>query len=386
MRILHYIHQLKSNDLLSDYVQSLVSSFEGLGEAYVATFDSNIQEVLDERNPDIIHIHGCWDRYAYRFTKTAISQGHAVVLSPHGEIGTYAMKHEHRLAKRIKIADYQRWMLKNSEALLVTTEEEREKLLAVGWQDRIDVIKASLLDSSITDEEMAQQLLLFYGKVIDTRYRQMMADSEKEAIRSLIHVGMAHDETMTLLDSQRLLTLRALTPTQWRHILLYGDDEDMRGIIDAAAQRLQLPIPNIDTSSISRYDARQPKAKGELPADRLIGGNKLLARKVKYETQDDPDVLKELTKMFFNARTLISKRQMSMRQMAELYDAVKYEDYDESRFREIMKDLKLKNFTRRMIQILADEAYLEEGFMPDDPKNDNTTRKIKAGLLADPNK
>ena len=67
---------------------------------------------------------------------------------------------------------------------------------------------------------------------------------------------------------------------------------------------------------------------------------------------------------------------MSMRHLAELYDEVKYVDYDETRFVEITKEMKLNKFLRRLLQVMADEAYLEEGFMPDKPLDDSSSRKI----------
>ena len=381
MRILHYISQLKNDDILSDYVRHLTDALKAVADVYVATFNSNIQEALDESAPDIVHIHGAWDRYAFRLMKTAVGQGYAVVISPHGEIGTYAMKHEERLAKSVKNADYQRWMLKNSEALLATSNDERAALEALGWQKKIDVIGPSILDSTISDRQMAEEMIWFYTKVIDTRYRVLMTDSEKEAVRSIIHVGMAHDETMSLLDSDRLLTLRGLKPNEWRRIFLYGDDEDLRQIINTAAERIQLSLPAIDTSKISRYPTDCPKMMGSLPGDRLVGGNKLLARKLRETTEDDSEDLRQLTAMLLNARTLLRKRQMSARHLAELYEEIKYVDYDETRFVEITKEMKLNKFMRRMLQVLADEAYLEEGFMPDKPLNDRSVKQIERQFL-----
>lgn len=208
-----------------------------------------------------------------------------------------------------------------------------------------------------------------------------MTDSEKEAVRSLVHVGMAHDETMPLLDSDRILTLRGLSPTEWRRILLYGDDEDLRLIIDKAAERLQLAIPSIDTSKISRYPSDLPKMMGYLPSDRIIGGYKIMTRKFGEVTENDSEELQQLTAMLINARTLLKKRQMSMRHLAELYDEVKYVDYDETRFVEITKEMKLNKFLRRLLQVMADEAYLEEGFMPDKPLDDSSSRKISRQFI-----
>lgn len=48
MRILHYISQLKNDDILSDYVRHLTDALKAVADVYVATFNSNIQEALDE--------------------------------------------------------------------------------------------------------------------------------------------------------------------------------------------------------------------------------------------------------------------------------------------------------------------------------------------------
>ena len=381
MRILHYISQLKDNDILSDYVRHLTDALRNVADVYVATFNNDIQEAIDESTPDIIHIHGAWDRYAYRLMRKALSQNYAVVISPHGEIGTYPMRYEQMIAKSIKNADYQRWMIKHAEALLATSDDERIGLEKLAWQKNIDVIKPSILDSSISDKQMADEMMHFYTKVVDTRYRVLMTDNEKEAIRSLIHVGMAHNETMTLLDSEHLLTLRGLKPTEWRRILLFGDDEDLRLIINNAAERLQLTIPAIDTSKIDRYQAERPKMMGYLPSDRLVGGYKSIKRRLRETTENDTEDLIKLTTMLINSRTLLKKQQMSMRHLAELYDEVKYADYDETRFVEITKEMKLSKFSRRMLQILADDVYLEEGFMPDKPLDDRKTKKIREQFI-----
>lgn len=134
-------------------------------------------------------------------------------------------------------------MVQHAEALIAVSDEEKNELLALGWQKRIDVAQSSVLDNSVTLDTQCSLLLKIYAKVIDSRYRKLMSDSEKEAVSSLIHVGMAHDETMPLLDSERILTLRNLRPEQWRRILLFGDDEDIRGIISAGAQKMQIEIP-----------------------------------------------------------------------------------------------------------------------------------------------
>jgi hypothetical protein len=73
---------------------------------------------------------------------------------------------------------------------------------------------------------------------------------------------------------------------------------------------------------------------------------------------------------------------MSVRHLADLYEVIKYLDYDEDRLVTITKELKMRKFLRRMLQVLADKVYLEEGFQPDGPVNDRTTRKIESRIFS----
>lgn len=71
--------------------------------------------------------------------------------------------------------------------------------------------------------------------------------------------------------------------------------------------------------------------------------------------------------MLVNARTLLRSGQMSVRHLADLYEVIKYLDYDEDRLVTITKELKMRKFLRRMLQVLADKVYLEEDSNPMDP-------------------
>lgn len=382
MKILNYIHELKDNDLMSDCLRAVVAGLQTKAEVYVATRKDDVRKMLDEHHPDIIHIHGAWDYNAYKLMLSVQKQGYAVVLSPQFELGIYSMRHEQKLRKKVETIHYQKWMVQHAEALIAVSDEEKNELLALGWQKRIDVAQSSVLDNSVTLDTQCSLLLKIYAKVIDSRYRKLMSDSEKEAVSSLIHVGMAHDETMPLLDSERILTLRNLRPEQWRRILLFGDDEDIRGIISAGAQKMQIEIPSIDTSKIWRYPVEKPKVKGLLPDKKLNSGSRLSEKKINNTIDGDSEELRQITIMLVNARTLLRSGQMSVRHLADLYEVIKYLDYDEDRLVTITKELKMRKFLRRILQVLDDKVYLEEGFQPDGPVNDRTTRKIESRIFS----
>lgn len=366
MRILFYTNELKNGDLRSDCIRQLADSLRDSAELTLVTRKDDCLAVLKENTPDIIHIHGCWDSHAASLARHVDRRTCAVVLSPHGELDAYVLRHEGRLAKQAKLAAYQRRLTHDSEALLVGSDDEAKHLTSKRWNRCVTVVRWGILDSTQTAEGLCDDAMAFYRKVIDTRYRLLMTDDEKEAVRSLLHVGKSRNETRSMLDSDKILTLRSLKPAQWRRIMLYAADEDIRGIVDDATARMQLSVPNIDTTTIDRFPTLRPKDMGPLERVKLIG-HTVSKAKMKEVTANDSDELRTLATMMVNARTLTKQGTLSMRHVAELYEKVKYTDYDEDRFCEIMQELHLRKFMRKMIHVMQHDLYLEEGFMPDKP-------------------
>ena len=54
---------------------------------------------------------------------------------------------------------------------------------------------------------------------------------------------------------------------------------------------------------------------------------------------------------------------------------------DEEQFARIVKRLGIRKFTARMLQIVSDDLYLGEGFLPMPPLNDRGTQRLRSKLL-----
>ena len=132
------------------------------------------------------------------------------MFSPHWALDERARTTEQKSTKRVKTLLYQEKMVQKMDALLVTTEQERQGILRLGWTKRIDIVQDSILNSSLSDDEMALQTISFYRKVLDTRYQFAMTAMEKAAIPSLLHAGLAQETIHNLLPSDQLLNLRSL--------------------------------------------------------------------------------------------------------------------------------------------------------------------------------
>lgn len=376
MRILHYINSLKAGNLLSDYILQLTSEQKEYAEVKTLTSTDDFQKVAEKETPDIIHIHACWDYLAAKRAQWAVKKGYAVVLSTHWGLNEPIRSNEQRIRKFIKQMMYQQKTIHQVDAMLVTNEKERQMALTLGWQKRIDVIPNSLLNSSISASEMAEQTILYYNKVLDTRYQVAMSSMENDAVYSLLHVGLARETTHNLLPSDQLLNLRSLNPAQWRRILLYSDDENIREIIDNAISRLQLNAPNIETSTIQRFALVLPKERNPLNQQKIVGTKPLTRQRLNDNINSDETIVRTIAIMLANAHQLDRKQILSMRHLADLYTMIKYNDYDEDRLAEVLRHMRLYRFSRRIIQLLVDKLHLEEGFRPFSPLADNGLKAI----------
>ena len=353
MRILHYINSLKAGNLLSDYILQLTSEQKEYAEVKTLTSTDDFQKVAEEENPDIIHIHACWDYLAAKRAQWAVKKGYAVVLSTHWGLNEPIRSNEQRIRKFIKQMMYQQKTVHQVDAMLVTNEKERQMALTLGWQKRIDVIPNSLLNSSISASEMAEQTILYYNKVLDTRYQVAMSSMENDAVYSLLHVGLARETTHNLLPSDQLLNLRSLNPAQWRRILLY-----------------------IETSTIQRFALVLPKERNPLNQQKIVGTKPLTRQRLNDNINSDETIVKTIAIMLANAHQLDRKQTLSMRHLADLYTMIKYNDYDEDRLAEVLRHMRIYRFSRRIIQLLVDKLHLEEGFRPFSPLADNGLKAI----------
>ena len=382
MRIIHYIDSIKAGNLLSDYLLRLTAAQKEYADVKTITQQSDFKKIFADFQPDIVHIHTCWEHQAAQHANWVAKKHCAVVFSPHWALDERARTTEQKSTKRVKTLLYQEKMVQKMDALLVTTEQERQGILRLGWTKRIDIVQDSVLNSSLSDDEMALQTISFYRKVLDTRYQFAMTAMEKDAIPSLLHAGLAQETIHNLLPSDQLLNLRSLNPEQWRRIFLYADDEGIREIVDHCISRLQLNAPTIDTATIQRFPLLSPKETTSVDTQKLIGNQPMTRQRLSDYQNEDDAIIKKITTIIANTRQAERKKKLSLRLLADLYKAIKYNDYDEDRLADVLRHLRLYRYSRRMIQLLAEKVLLKEGFMPFPPRNDRKTKGIKKSNFA----
>lgn len=377
MKILHYIPVVKADDLVSDYVKALMSAMEDIADVQLATRKNDVRKSIGELNPDIVHVHACWDRAASEAVRAAYDRGVALVVSPHNGLEPYVMRHEQCVARLLKRFMYQYRMICRADALVATSRWEYDSLMALGWKKRVCMVPSSLFDSRITASRMAENVLAFYKKILDTRYFRRMSDVEKKAFCSLLHVSKLHDMHHIQLSDEHILDIRSLNMEQWRRILLYADDEGVRPLVDKAICLLHVDVPGIDTSSIDRYHTSHPKDTGRLEGKVMLEDKTSVKNRLDDEVRAEESVLRTICIMLLNVRCHLRRKTLSMRHMAELYEIVRYGDYDEDHFVVTLKRLGIKKFAARILQVLKESMYLTDGFIPSEPLDDHGTQQIR---------
>lgn len=374
MKILHYIPRVSAGDMLADYVDAIVRSTADKATVSVASSQKAVLEQLRAEKPDILHLHLCWRWLTKGIQKEAHRLGCAVVLSPHNQLGDYATRHEQRLTKKLRKLAYEQRVASNCDALLATSDRERQQLLNNHWHDRIDVVLPSILNSHVAEGDMGEQLLRFYGKVSDTRYQLLMTDDEHQALQTLLYVGTLHDPMKRQVSHERILQLRQLKPIQWRRMMLMADDEDIRGAVDIAINAMQIDAPDISTDGIARFSLRHPKKKGSLPRNLLVD-NPIRKNKIKEELEELPEDLQLVLTDLINAHHLLAEGHLSMRHLSELFETLRYTDFDEDQYNITLRHLGMHRFAERMTAVLATLMQLDEGFQPTPPRMDKTTQR-----------
>ena len=85
--------------------------------------------------------------------------------------------------------------------------------------------------------------------------------------------------------------------------------------------------------------------------------------------------------MVLNIRYHLRANTLSMRHIADLYDVIRYEDYDEDRLVKVLKRVRTNKLATRLLQLETEYLYLTEGFLPLPPLDDNGTQAIRNILL-----
>lgn len=370
MKILHYTPVLVPGSLLAQHVESVVRATRDKAQVIVVSSQKSAIDSIKKAAPDILHVHGSWKWLTESVVAAAQRRKMATVLAPHWMLQPYVVNHEGCCGKAIKKMLIEKRLTRTYDALIVSTNRERSQLLDTKWHDRIEVVASSILDNTCSEMEMGENLMAFYNKVLDTRYQLMMTDEEYHAVQTLLHVGALHDPSRRQVAHENILKIRSLKPSQWRRIFLMADDEDIRREIDIAINVMQIDAPHFATENIIRFPLRHPQKRGPLPR-KLLENNTKICKVLNEQADELQTVLVDLV----NVKQYLGEDVLSLRHLAELFETIKYTDFNEDDFKHTISELGICSFTQRIMQLLVSLLSLDEGHLPIEAKYDKKTQR-----------
>lgn len=193
MKIIHYIPTIDRNfGGTTAYMQLLGSELGKLTELHIITHISanpvdikncrihyikpighyrgmkrQITSLLHEISPNIVHINGCWIPSCAFIQKWAQQMGYKVVLTPHGMLEPWIIRRHYWTRKVPALLFYQRTAIEKADYLHATAESEKQNLLQLGYNKKIEIIPNGIEVDNIQLKEnwKRKKRILFLSRV-----------------------------------------------------------------------------------------------------------------------------------------------------------------------------------------------------------------------------
>lgn len=376
MRILHYHN---ANDrMTAEYIRILSSAMAELGylsgDGYIENVSANSLhdaiKVMNESRVDIVHFHGCWRDSDFMVARKARKNGTRIVVSPHGQLEPWIIKHNYWKSRLPRIIAYQKRIVSEAFAVVVMGRMEEDCMKRLGWNSRIEVVRNSMITDTITDKEMAKKIQYIYNKVMDSHTFALLGEGERIAFASLAKAGISKDSRW-LTDNENA-SISRLTLVGWRRILIHAYHTSVSDTIADAIDTLGLSRPDVKPEEIPCYLPRAEKRKGFFSKEiKPLPG--VIADEKGYHTESFSNFIKALHKH-------ANMNHLTIKDIFETAYQMRNVSIDERQLCEEMEEKSLDKFMSSLMQIMIDYTGMEEGFLIVPPKNNRRARRLAAML------
>lgn len=362
-RMLHFAQKLKSDKLMSDYLQALTS--EAADEGCMAMGHGG-EKLMPQTT---LCLHNPLSLRQQLKAKRAVRKGAAVVAMPHGELSTFMLSHEHWLRKRLLLLPGARQMLKRADAVVALTDEEAKRIGQLAPQTRVVVIPTQIYTSEQTVEDEQAAWAQLARKIDDTRAPLLTSWDEAKAIATLVTAALVQpNDTPHTYPEHIIKLLNTATDEQWRRLLLYAESEGVLGLVATGADRLGIGLPQTDIQHIDRFALRHPKFTEALPSDHTLHPHHALSWRLKSASQEAAPELKALCTLIVNAKMLKEEHRLSLGSVMNVYDYIRHTDFDEDELWRLLGRLRIRRFAKHLLGLIVELTGLEEGYQPMKPK------------------
>ena len=350
MKILHVYP--KADEMVAQHVTLLLEGMQHSAEVQAVSNLADFKNVCKNLRPDIVHCHGCWQYGIVNAGNFARKQGARIVLSPHGQLEPWVLEEKPLQEKFHKTALWQKPFVEKAYALIAFGKMEQQYLARLKWNPRIEVIHNAVITNSTTREKMCSQTFSVYQKVLDSNVLEQMDDDTHQLMTTIIKAGTLGDKRWTELHVPETI--------DWRRMLIYAEQQNIRNYVDYGINILGLAAPSLDTAHLSAYypeNYQRPQS-----IKKLIGDYK----------GDETDYLLRMIRQ--------TEKQPLLLHLIELSRELYRDTVNDDLLQEALEQKKLTKFAARLMQVLHEQTLLDEGYMPVDPIDDRGTQKIRVSI------
>jgi glycosyltransferase involved in cell wall biosynthesis len=148
------VHKLLQARLKADIVVGHSPEHPAPNLHVVGTRGSGFRALSPHSMCEVVHIHGLWTPFEWRAYREARARGARVVISPHGSLEPWAIRHK-RLKKLIAWLLYQKRILQQADLLVASSDIERHNFREIGLTAPVAVIPVGV-DVSDRPEGLSQ--------------------------------------------------------------------------------------------------------------------------------------------------------------------------------------------------------------------------------------
>lgn len=106
-------------------------------------------EILNDVKPNIVHVNCCWTPQCAWVQKWSQAMGYKVILTPHGMLEPWIIKRNYWTKKLPALLLYQKKAICKADYIHATAESEKEHILQLGYNDKVEVIPNAVNVESI---------------------------------------------------------------------------------------------------------------------------------------------------------------------------------------------------------------------------------------------
>lgn len=346
MKVLHVYPE--SDELIQRHVMMLTNGLRQSCTVFTAGNHASARQQLKDIQPDIVHVHGCSQFFLLHTLHSADKAGIRAVVTLHGQLEPWVMQQQNAQDKAGRLLLLKN-AISNAYAVITLGRLERQNFEKIGWNRRTEEIHNAVITNATTPQEMATLTFTVYQKVMDSNTLEQMDEVSTQALAAILKAG--------ILGDRRWVSEMPQTSPDWRRLLIYAEQENIRNYVDYGINILGLQTPMLDTSKINAYfpdNYLKPK-----PLKEVVG---------EYQGDENEYILRIIRQI---------ERKPLLLHLIELTRELYRDNVNDEKLCEMLEEKSLSGFAARLMQVLSEQVLLDEGFMPLDPIDDKQTEHLR---------